>query len=549
MAIRTSIKLRCWYQDEFRRKAIHQKNRFFSVHDDKNSTLPLLSLSQALLGFHKNQPPMTPIINFDIQSPKLGGHVILGRNGSGKTLLSSVLSPQSPQHPYLLEGTITAIDPTIARYPEYSVAYVSFESHESILQHQGGNDTAWNIISGGGNLSRAAQFLVVRFGLFPLLHRPVQTLSTGEIRKVLLIRALSRRPKILILDNALDGLDVPSREILKDLLSKAQRGFRQDILVQAVDSRATAHTQIILLTHRSEEIGDETQFVTYITKDQIVTEHRNGRSGETLLQKLGSIHDDDSYFPTREDMTAWWYRERLDTQLRYESSSKQQPLVDLQHLEIRNGETVLLHDLTWTIQPGQHWLVAGGNGAGKSTLSRYLAHQSPNNISCGWVSTERHLSMSQSTQLVREVLLSLQSYTKATANNQKNHPYASLQNPSCDLQDVNYIIDILGLEGDFLERKFSELSQGEQKLILLASAILSKPTLLVLDEPCQGLDIIHRQRVLRLANLLCEATNITLIYITHHMEEMIPNITHVLHLRKGTAIFIGKRQDYDPRKL
>jgi molybdate transport system ATP-binding protein len=513
------ISLRYWYRRELEACLINQKNRFSSAFDDK-STLPLLSLSQARLGFNKNQPPVTPIINFDIQSPKLGGHVILGRNGSGKTLLSSVLSPQNPPHSNLFEGTIKAIDPSIARFPEHSVSYVSFESHERIIQSQG-HATAWNIISGGGNLSRAAQFLVVRFGLFPLLHRPVQSLSTGEIRKVLLIRALSRRPRVLILDNALDGLDVPSRSVLRDLLSKAQRGFRQDLLVQAVDSRATAHTQIILLTHRVEEIGEETQFVTYVTKDHIVTEHRNGRTAESLLQKLGSIQNEN--LPKLEDVEAWWYRGRRDEKSRLESSLTQQPLVNLQNLQIRKGDTVLLRDLTWTIHPGQHWLVAGGNGAGKSTLSRYLALEYPN-CSCGWVSTERHMAMSQSSQLVCQVL----GLSEDTS-----------------LDDANYILRILGLEGNFLNRNFFQLSQGEQKLILIASAILAKPSLLVLDEPCQGLDFIHRHYVLRLVSMLCEATNITLIYITHHMEEMIPNVTHVLHLIQGNAVFVGKRQDYN----
>jgi molybdate transport system ATP-binding protein len=75
---------------------------------------------------------------------------------------------------------------------------------------------------------------VVRFGLYPLLTRDVTTLSTGEIRHVLLIRALSQQPHLLLLDNAFDGLDTRSRTILKDIVTKTLKGFLADILVQGV---------------------------------------------------------------------------------------------------------------------------------------------------------------------------------------------------------------------------------------------------------------------------------------------------------------------------
>ena len=130
--------------------------------------------------------------------------------------------------------------------------------------------TASKAISEGGNLTKAAQFLVVRFGLFPLLQRDVSTLSTGEIRKVLLVRALANRPRVLFLDNAFDGLDVPSRETLKDLVSKTLLGFKQDILVQAVHSDATAHTQIVLVTHRAEEIVPEIETITTVDDNGVL---------------------------------------------------------------------------------------------------------------------------------------------------------------------------------------------------------------------------------------------------------------------------------------
>ena len=86
----------------------------------------------------------------------------------------------------------------------------------------------------------------------------------------------------------------------------------------------------------------------------------------------------------------------------------------------------------------------------------------------------------------------------------------------------------------FLQGAFHQLSQGEQKMVLIAAAIASHPRLLVLDEPCQGLDWIRRQRVLGVVERLCQAagSELSLIYITHHPEEVMPSISHVLHLAK-----------------
>jgi molybdate transport system ATP-binding protein len=100
-------------------------------------------------------------------------------------------------------------------------------------------------------------------------------------------------------------------------------------------------------------------------------------------------------------------------------------------------------------------------------------------------------------------------------------------------------------DADLLSRPFSQLSQGEQKLTLIAAALASRPLLCVLDEPCQGLDQIHRRRVLALVERIMQATDMNLVYITHHMEEVLPSVTHVLHLREGRDVYNGNRDEYN----
>ena len=201
---------------------------------------------------------------------------------------------------------------------------------------------------------------------------------------------------------------------------------------------------------------------------------------------------------------------------------------------------------------GERSFIAGGNGAGKSTLSALLARADAQSLGAsgdfrilgealgmspacpatssvadqarpllprdgvGWVSTELHLSMARSSRLAIDVL-------------------QGFRMPGSKADELSLqVARWLGLSAAaVLQRPFSMLSQGEQKLVLIGAAIAKRPELLVLDEPCQGLDTVHRTRVLSLVNRVCSVSNTTLIYITHHYEEVLPCVSHVMHLQQG----------------
>lgn len=152
----------------------------------------------------------------------------------------------------------------------------------------------------------------------------------------------------------------------------------------------------------------------------------------------------------------------------------------------------------------------------------------------GWVSTESHMSLTRSPQTVREVLL-------------KHSP----QEDETPLKIGTAVLEWLEIpsDDDFLGRPFGQLSQGEQKLVLISAALASRPQLLVLDEPCQGLDLVKRKRILGVVERICQATDLSLIYITHHPEEVLPSVSHVLHLAKGQEVYQGLRKDYDPKAV
>lgn len=223
-------------------------------------------------------------------------------------------------------------------------------------------------------------------------------------------------------------------------------------------------------------------------------------------------------------------------------------------------------------------------GAGKSTLSRLLLRTSMKNgagcdlaingsdavVSDGslivtpsmtsrtplargglsWVSTELHLHAAHNwgRRTAGEVLLSGASFMFDADKNHENHASAASEVGTwVDLDIATTAARWLGLledggrVGDLFRRPFSTLSQGEQKLLLLSSAIAQRPLLLVLDEPCQGLDLWNRGRLLGLLERICRVTDMSLLYVTHHEEELIPSIGHRLCLEDGIVSYCGLR--------
>jgi len=278
-------------------------------------------------------------------------------------------------------------------------------------------------------------------------------------------------------------------------------------------------------------------------------------------------------------------------------------LVQATNLEVTREDTTLLSHLNWTVQRGERWHLAGANGAGKSTLSRLLLRKSISNkkdafqksnidnkqdavISEGtldvttpshgtssggrhvqggisWVSTELHLHATHNwgSLTVREILVSGASFLFYADKNRKDSSNGTLENnalnghfndsSSIDVDRAITAASWLGLfdndttnrkhNHSFLSRQFSTLSQGQQKLLLIASAIAQRPTLLVLDEPCQGLDLWNRGHLLALVERICRVLDMGLLYVTHHDEELIPSIGHRLSLDDGDVTYCGLR--------
>eukprot|EP00533_Pseudo-nitzschia_delicatissima_P005430 CAMPEP_0116105574 /NCGR_PEP_ID=MMETSP0327-20121206/15116_1 /TAXON_ID=44447 /ORGANISM="Pseudo-nitzschia delicatissima, Strain B596" /LENGTH=693 /DNA_ID=CAMNT_0003598011 /DNA_START=197 /DNA_END=2275 /DNA_ORIENTATION=+ len=562
-----------------------------------------------------------------------GGIAIVGKNGSGKTLLGKAIiaaedsSRIDSSNPYIVSGSVDMplkdkqnVASTFNRKDRHllgrggrttqssprstTVAHVSFDSHRKLLEDRdeksGDSVTAFKAIATAGHapgrLNPAARFLVIRFGLYPMLHRTVDTLSTGEIRKVLLARALSTKPSLLILDHAFDGLDLPSRKILQELVSKTIKGFTNDLLVQGVSSKDTADkTQVLLMSHRAEEL-DEIQELDTVAwcdndsdentwnvlrrsfllqgDDHDDTENNTWSSGEEVLHRaMGldfkaktsknttwGIDCEDPNLPSEESIRKWW---NLGVEIPSSAitQSDNEIVVNTGNLTVQKGDAILLQNLTWTVRRGERWIIGGGNGAGKSTLSRLLAHSpvtgekantnenlqilpnhDPNHprTTIGWVSTESHMHYQQQLDQDSEKIITTRDFIRDQS-----------ANAAWD-DAILPVLEWLGIveesSASLLDRPFHTLSQGEQKMVLIATALVGRPPLLILDEPCQGLDLVNRKRLLQVVDIICRSTDMALIYITHHLdEELVPSISHALHLKDRREVYKGQIENYSPK--
>jgi molybdate transport system ATP-binding protein len=482
-----------------------------------------------------------PLITLDSISLRMGGTMllprtsweiregenwaILGSNGSGKSALARAIKGDVPH----VRGKLIRHDPEAAGS---QIGYVAFELQEEILlredRHEearffGGNKghalTAGEMLLRDDGNQAVFDRLVKLLGLHPLLEHGLRTLSNGEFRKILIARALLRSPKLLILDDPFAGLDVGSRELL----------------VKTVADLMNHGTQMILVTQRIEEVIPGISHVLLIQDGRVA---QTGPRSDVITPERMKLFQSEGK-PLLE--------KRLPTPLlpteRAAMEATTDLLVEMKHVTVTYGDIVVFERLNWTVRRDENWAVVGPNGSGKTTLlgmitgdnlqayanEVYLFGKKRGEGESIWDIRRRLGVVSPELQLqyrypipAREVILS------------GFFDSIGLYRTSTKAQSAlaDQWLEFLGMK-DRAERPFNRLSYGEKRLILIARAMVKSPELLILDEPCQGLDRSNREMVLALMQSIGTGGSTGLIYITHHQEELIPCINHVLKLQKA----------------
>jgi len=224
-------------------------------------------------------------------------------------------------------------------------------------------------------------------------------------------------------------------------------------------------------------------------------------------------------------------------------------ILDLRVERLAREHHVLLHDVAWTVRRGEHWAVVGPNGSGKTTLVRVLAGYLWPSRGEVTVLGERFgaTDVRELRKAIGIVSSSLVEWfpqdldarsvvaTGFVASIGLSHvPIDATQSGAADAALA--AIGAAAIAG----RAYGVLSQGEQQRVMIARALVHRPALLMLDEPCAGLDPVARERFLRdLGTLATSERTPALVLVTHHLEEIPPLVTHALALRAGTTVASG----------
>jgi iron complex transport system ATP-binding protein len=224
------------------------------------------------------------------------------------------------------------------------------------------------------------------------------------------------------------------------------------------------------------------------------------------------------------------------------------PVLELTGLRVERGRTAILRGIDWRIAPGEHWVILGANGSGKTSLLKALT---------GFLSPTSGeftvLGQTYGASDWRELRLKIGVVTSAFAasippaevalDTVMSGKFAQLDlwaRPTrADRTAAQRLLRLVGA-ARLAEREWLYLSQGERQRVLIARALMARPRLLILDEPCAGLDPVAREHFLRLVGRLARHRGApALVLVTHHAEEIIPVFTHALLLRAGRVVTAG----------
>jgi molybdate transport system ATP-binding protein len=354
-------------------------------------------------------------------------------------------------------------------------------------------------------------------GLKPLLDKPMIQLSNGENKRLQLAKALIQEPELLILDSPFTGLDIAGRALLIDIIKQLiDKGIR-----------------IILIAPLREipDYFDKTAVLKNGKLERLYSKGEIGITGQTLNSDAVALSE--TQLNAIKDIYAM-------------QSFPFNEVVRMNDVNISYNGKSILTNINWTIKKGERWAVSGPNGAGKSTLLSLITADNPqayaNDIwlferkrgsgesiweikkNIGYVSPELHLYFDKGISVFDAVASGL------------FDTIGLFRKPSnSQVEKINAWLNVLGIE-ELGARMMHQLSLGQQRLVMLARALVKAPPLLILDEPCQGLDITQTNGFRSLIEAICLVSDTTLIYVSHYINDIPNSIQQKLNLREGYAI-------------
>lgn len=440
-------------------------------------------------------------------------HLLLGHNGAGKTtlmrLMHGLLWPAGGRIVWhTAEGAETS--PIAGRAVSALVSPDQQETYQRQRWYITGRElllTAFEdtpLLYSNSSEQRHAQVedMARRLRALDLLDRMVPEVSQGQLRLLLLGRALVRQPDLLLLDECSDGLDADHSRRFYDVLDSVRE-----------------HCTVVMSSHRREQVPD------WCRETRIIHQGRLLAPGCTLPPQEGEYEDislDGAVTPAPEPAA---------------------PLLDVRHATVFIDGQEILHDVDWTLRKGENWRIEGENGSGKSTFLRLLAGDEF--VAVGGTLV-RHLphhggetvlleEIRKGVRLVSDLSQALYGYSitalELVCTGLENTVGVYRDYSRAEQEQARRVMHELGV-GHLAERSIRLLSTGQLRRLFLARALMGQPDILLLDEPCSALDEESRRQYLALLDQLA-ARGIALVFVSHYEGDAPACINRRARMHRG----------------
>ncbi|EPO0024016.1 molybdate ABC transporter ATP-binding protein ModF [Vibrio alginolyticus] len=403
-----------------------------------------------------------------------------------------------------------------------SVAQVSLSEQQRLLERELEKDdtdfldridqgsTVYSLILEQSQDTNLTEQLINDLDLSHLKDSGFRVLSTGETRRVMLARALATQPELVLLDNPFTGLDIAHRAALARYLHSLSQ-----------------NVQLLVTFSRESDMPEWINSIALFSAGKLdSTMDKSSWDNHPIIGQIKSQSEQQS-----EEMMSLIRQHQHSTPFN-------KPIFELKNGTVEYTDKKIFTDLNWRIDKGQHWQVKGPNGCGKSTLLGLIFGDHPqcysNDIDIfgkkrgtgetiweikqhiGMVSSALHLQYRVNCSALEVILSGF--YDSIGLYNQPTRK---------EMNIANEWLDILHMS-QYKKTSFKQLEYGQQRLLLIARAIVKQPTLLILDEPYQGLDFLGRRLVKNTLELIARENLSQLLYVSHYQEDRLDSIKNEL---------------------
>ncbi len=492
-----------------------------------------------------------PLLSIDRVSAVLSGKVILeaislnvnsgqhlaitGKSGSGKSILLKAIAgmqglsggsiaygfnlydssngiPQSPlKHIALIQSRHHFKNSANSAVLYYQQRYNSSDSENALTVEQYLASVQSRKTDGNWDLQK----VVNRLRLKGLYDKQIIKLSNGETKRLRLAAALLKRPALLLLDEPLTGLDMNSRVDFNLLLNEI-----------------SASGITVIIATSGQEIPD-------IIGRVVVLE--NGKLTQIIDRKDFNPENFLPEFTPTNINTA-----EIEALLSFQKRPAFDYIIKMAAVNVKYGEVVVLKNVSWRVKQGERWALLGPNGAGKSTLLSLVYGDNPQGYANNIILFDKKRGTGETIWDIKRqcgfVSPELFQYFPAD-----NNCLQIIESGFYDTLGLFRISDpqryalalrwmkILNIE-QYAHYLLKNIPVSAQRLCLLARALVKNPALLILDEPCQGMDEQQVDLFKQIIDFICEKSNLTLIYVTHYRYEIPDAVDRYLRLDKGEVI-------------